>query len=72
MVKNLKHFFAFMPFAMGLCLPTAALAQTDAQYKSALQQIMSGTKYRIYTTKGETKYYLTTSGTLTSEQNGGG
>ena len=72
MTKNLKHFFAFMPFALGLCLPTAALAQTDAQYKSALQQIMSGTKYRIYTTSGETKYYLTTSGALTTEQSDAG
>ena len=72
MVKNLKHFFAFTPFAMGLCIPTAALAQTDAQYKSALQQIMAGTKYRIYTTCNETKYYLKTDGTLTSEQSGAG
>ena len=72
MTKKLKRLLAFMPFALGLCLPTAALAQTDAQYKSALQQIMVGTKYRIYTTSGETKYYLTTSGTLTTEQSGGG
>ena len=72
MTKKLKRLLAFMPFALGLCLPTAALAQTDAQYKSALQQIMVGTKYRIYTTSGETKYYLKTDGTLTSEQSGGG
>ena len=49
------------------------MAQTDAQYAAANQSLITTGSYRVYTQNNgseqvETKYYLTTSGTLTTNE----
>ena len=53
---------------------TGVMAQdtSDADYQAALAAITDGGIYRIKTTVGETDYYVTTSGTLTSVKNNAG
>ena len=51
---------------------TGAMAQTDAEYEAALAAITDGANYYVKSKVGDTYYYLTGIGTLTSNKAGAG
>lgn len=76
----MKNYFRTMLAAMAIILPLSASADTvtDEQLDAAYASIIDGQAYRVFTysedgtTFSSTKYYLTTSGTLTTDESQAG
>ena len=54
--------------ALSMMAWTGTVAQTVAEYEAALAAIEDGAQYRIFTEVDGTKYYVTASGTLTTDK----
>ena len=64
-MKKIKLLLAAM---LSMMAWNGVMAQTAEEYEAALAAITDGGSYRISTTVGETKYYVTNAGGLSSSK----